>query len=607
MRRNAIAVGFIVLIAVFTAKLDAKKKAAAKSAQPAVAQMTAEQKALHALNRLTFGARPGELEALNQAGLDKWIERQLHPREILENPELEARLAPLDTLRMTTPELARHYPTPQMVKAMVDGREPFPADPELRYMVEKLVARIQRKEGGQADNALPGALPGAWQLDEQQKQVLENGKPPEQVALLESMPAAEQYDILDTLPNGPRQRLYPLAPPDLRRKIQIFNGPIQVVNQDLAEGKLLRAVYSNRQLEEVLTDFWYNHFNVFLEKGADRYLVTSYERDVIRPHVLGHFKDLLLATAQSPAMLFYLDNWQSKAPSSRPNARNQQGLNENYGRELMELHTLGVDGGYTQQDVTEVARCFTGWTIREPNRGGGFEFNEKIHDTGEKHVLGVVIPAGGGVGDGLKVLDILAHHPSTAHFISRSLAIRFVSDSPPEQLVLKMAKTYAKTDGDLLEVMRTMIDAPEFWDPANFRSKIKSPFEMVVSAVRAVNGDIDYAQALTGQLNQLGEPLYRKLEPTGYSNLGADWTNSASLLARMNFGMALAKGKIAGVKVDPAQFSVVMDASKIERGILMTEASRTAHDAIQTGLVQQQDLGALAAGLTLGSPDFQRK
>jgi uncharacterized protein (DUF1800 family) len=607
MRRNAIAVGFIVLIAVFTAELDAKKKAAAKSAQPAAAQMTAEQKALHALNRLTFGARPGELQALNQAGLDKWIERQLHPREIPENPELEARLAPLDTLRMTTAELARHYPTPQMVKAMVDGREPFPADPELRYMVEKLVARIQRKEGGQADNALPSALQGAWQLDEQQKQVLENGKPPEQVALLESMPPAEQYDILDTLPNGPRQRLYPLAPPDLRRKIQIFNGPIQVVNQDLAEGKLLRAVYSNRQLEEVLTDFWYNHFNVFLEKGADRYLVTSYERDVIRPHVLGHFKDLLLATAQSPAMLFYLDNWQSKAPSSRPNARNQQGLNENYGRELMELHTLGVDGGYTQQDVTEVARCFTGWTIREPNRGGGFEFNEKIHDTGEKHVLGVVIPAGGGVGDGLKVLDILAHHPSTAHFISRSLAIRFVSDSPPEQLVLKMAKTYTKTDGDLLEVMRTMIDAPEFWDPANFRSKIKSPFEMVVSAVRAVNGDIDYAQALTGQLNQLGEPLYRKLEPTGYSNLGADWTNSASLLARMNFGMALAKGKIAGVKVDPAQFSVVMDASKIERGILMTEASPTAHDAIQTGLVQQQDLGALAAGLTLGSPDFQRK
>jgi uncharacterized protein (DUF1800 family) len=296
-------------------------------------------------------------------------------------------------------------------------------------------------------------------------------------------------------------------------------------------------------------------------------------------------------------MLQYLDNAQNAAGH----------INENYARELMELHTLGVDGGYTQQDVTEVARCFTGWTIREPKRGGGFEFNEKVHDTGEKHVLGVVIAAGGGMGDGLKVLDILAHHPSTAHFISKSLAIRFVSDNPPEQLIQKMAKTYMKTDGDLLEVMRTMIYAPEFWDPANFRSKIKSPFEMVVSAVRAVNGDIDFAQALTGQLNQLGEPLYRKLEPTGYSNLGADWTNSASLLARMNFAMTLAKGKVGGVKVDPAQFSVVMDASKIERGILMTEASPAARDAIQTGLAQQQDLGALAAGLTLGSPDFQRR
>jgi uncharacterized protein (DUF1800 family) len=427
------------------------------------------------------------------------------------------------------------------------------------------------------------------------------------VALLESMPPAEQYDVLDSLPNNARQKLYAPAPPDLRRKIQIFNGSIQVVNQDLSEGKLLRAVYSDRQLEEVLTDFWYNHFNVFLDKGSDRYMVTAYERDVIRPHVLGHFRDLLIATAQSPAMLFYLDNWQSRGVDPKPNTRNRQGLNENYGRELMELHTLGVEGGYTQQDVTEVARCFTGWTIREPRLGGGFEFNDKIHDKGEKHVLGVTIPAGGGMGDGLKVLDILAEHPSTAHFISKSLAIRFVSDNPPEDLVGKMAKTYLKTDGDLLEVMRTMIHAPEFWDPANFRSKLKSPLEMVASAVRAVNGDIDFAQALTGQLNQLGEPLYRKLEPTGYSNLGAEWTNSASLLARMNFGIALARGKIGGVKVDPAQFAVTVDASRIERNILLTDPSAAARDAIQTGLSQQQDLGALAAGLTLGSPDFQRR
>jgi uncharacterized protein (DUF1800 family) len=552
----------------------------------------------HALNRLTFGARPGDLDAVQQTGLEQWIEQQLHPAAITENPVLDARLAPFDTLRMTTAQLVRHYPTPQMVKAMVDGKQEFPSDPDSRYLLEKLIAKARRKEGGDE----PQPVPDTWQLDDQQKQILQTGKPPEQVALLASMPEAEQYDVLDSLTNNARQRLYAPAAPDLRRRIQMFNGPIQMVNQDLIEAKLFRAIYSDRQLEEVLTDFWYNHFNVFLDKGADRYMVTTYERDVIRPHVLGHFKDLLLATAQSPAMMFYLDNWQSKA-----NGKGRQGLNENYGRELMELHTLGVDGGYTQQDVTQVARCFTGWTIREPRQGGDFEFNDKVHDKGEKHVLGVTIPAGGGMGDGLKVLDILAKHPATANFISKSLAIRFVSDNPPDTLVAKMAATFEKTDGDLREVMRTMLHAPEFWDPANFRAKMKSPLEMVASAVRAVNGDVDFAQALAGQLNQLGEPLYRKLEPTGYTNRGSEWMNSASLLARMNFGIALAQGKIGGVKVDPGQFALAVDPSRIERNILLTDASPAARDAIQTGLDQQQQLGAMAAGLTLGSPDFQRR
>jgi uncharacterized protein (DUF1800 family) len=617
MQRNAVAIVSICLISL-SSGLYAKKKHSQQSA-PAAAEMTGDRKTLHALNRLTFGPRPGDMEAVSRKGLDRWIEDQLHPDAIPENPILEAKLAPLDTLRMSPAELVRHYPTPQIVRQMVDGKLPFPADPETRYMVEKLVARTQRREAadkngsdkdaGQADNPELNAasIPDKWQLDDRQRQVLENGKPPEQVALLESMPSAEQFDVLDTFRNGPRQRLYPLASPDLRRRIQIFNGPVQVVNQDLTEGKLLRAVHGNRQLEEVLTDFWYNHFNVFLDKGADRYMVTAYERDVIRPHVLGKFEDLLLATAESPAMLFYLDNWQSVGPDPRPNGRRRNGLNENYGRELMELHTLGVDGGYTQQDVTEVARCFTGWTIREPQRGGGFEFNERQHDKGEKHVLGVTIPAGGGMGDGLKVIDILAHSPATARFISKSLAIRFVSDDPPDALVQKMAKKFLSTGGDLREVMRTMIEAPEFWDPANFRSKVKSPLEMVASAVRAVNGDIDYAQALTGQLNQLGEPLYRKLEPTGYSNLGAEWTNSASLLARMNFAIALARGRVPGVKVDPAQFPLTVDGSRIERTILLSDPSAAARDAIQANIEQQPELGALVAGLTLGSPDFQRR
>ena len=612
MQRKSLAI--LSLVPIFLSSGLLAKKKAHSPAEPVRPQMTADQKVLHALNRLTFGTRPGDLETVKQKGLDQWIEQQLHPGAILENPVLEAKLAPFDTLRMTTAELVGHYPTPPMVKAMIDGRQQFPSDPEARYILEKLIARFQRREAadkaGQADNpdlVNAKAIPETWQLDEQQKEVLQNGKPPEQAALLESMPPAEQFDVLDSLPNNVRQRLFPAAPPDLRRRIQIFNGPIQVVNQDLIESKLFRAVYSDRQLEEVLTDFWYNHFNVFLDKGADRYMITAYERDAIRPHVLGHFKDLLRATAESPAMLFYLDNWQSRGVDPKPGARDRQGLNENYGRELMELHTLGVDGGYTQQDVTEVARCFTGWTIREPQRGGEFEFNERIHDKGEKHVLGVTIPAGGGAGDGLKVIDILARHPSTAHFISMSLAIRFVSDDPPEELVRKMARTFEKTDGDLLEVMRTMIYAPEFWAPANFRSKMKSPLEMVASAVRAVNGDIDFAQPLAGQLNQLGEPLYRKLEPTGYSNRGVEWINSASLLARMNFSLALAQGKIPGVKVDPAQFALIVDPSRIERNILLTEASPAARDAIQTGLDRQQQLGAMAAGLTLGSPDFQRR
>jgi uncharacterized protein (DUF1800 family) len=585
------------------------RAAAAAPAPPPVPQLTGDERLLHALNRLTFGPRPGDLDALRTMGLETWLERQLNPESIPPNAALEAKLAPLDTLTMPTAELVRHYPTPQMVRLMTEGKLAWPEDPQARYSVEKLIARFRRREnadlsGKPADADLHADnIPASWQLDDDQRRILENGKPPEQVAFLAALPAAEQLDLLDTLPNGARQRLYPQAPPDLRRRIQIFNGPVQVVNQDLMDSKILRAVYSDRQLEEVLTDFWFNHFNVNLDKGADRYNVTSYERDAIRPHVLGHFKDLLLATAQSPAMLFYLDNWQSAGPD--PRGRRRQGLNENYGRELMELHTLGVDGGYTQQDVTEVARCFTGWTIREPNQGGGFDFNDKLHDKGEKHVLGVTIPAGGGIEDGMKVLDILAQHPATARFISKSLATRFVADDPPEALVSKMADTFIKTDGDLREVLRTMLHAPEFWAPETYRAKVKSPFEMVVSAIRAVNADVDFGQALTGQLNQLGQPLYRKLEPTGYSNRGADWMNSASLLARMNFATALVHDRVPGVKVDISQFS--LDATRLEKSLLNTDPSPEAKEAIQQALDQQQQAGAFAAGLTLGSPDFQRK
>jgi uncharacterized protein (DUF1800 family) len=619
--RNRAAVLFCLFF-LLSAGLYARKKKIKLPAVPVIPQMTADRKVLHALNRLTFGARPGDVEQAGQIGLEAWIEQQLDPESIPENPVLEARLQPLDSLRMTTVEMLRSYPSPQMLMAMMNGRMALPDDPTARAAVKLAISRHEKRKGlrdAPAAEENPRQTISELPLTDDEKQMLRTGTPEERVAMLRTLPPDKLMAILEAIPQGLRGKLAPVAPPDLRRRIEILNAPMQVVNRDLTEGKLLRAIYSHRQLEQVLTDFWYNHFNVYLDKGADRSMVTSYERDVIRPRVLGKFKNLLVATAESPAMLFYLDNWQSVAPDAglNPNRtvnpnRRRRGLNENYARELMELHTLGVDGGYTQTDVTEVARCFTGWTIRQPRQGGEFWFNERLHDKGEKHVLGVPIPASDGMNDGmndgLKVLDILAHHPATARFIAKSLAIRFVSDDPPAPLVDKMTATFLSSDGDLREVMRTMVKAPEFWDPANFRSKVKSPLEMVASAVRAVNADVDTAAAMAGIMNQLGEPLYRKQEPTGYSNRGADWMNSASLLARMNFSNALAQGRIPGVRVDAERF--VGEPQQIERNILLTDASPEVQAAIQAGLAQparQVQPGPLAAALTLASPDFQRR
>jgi len=414
-------------------------------------------------------------------------------------------------------------------------------------MIQKLVERFERR---QQTGQEPPAPDITGLLTREQMRLLRAGTPQQRLAAFEQIPPDRRDEVITQLPPPVLQALYVTAPPDLRRKFELAAGPQEVVARDLAEGKLLRAVYSNRQLEEILVDFWFNHFNVYLDKGADRYLVTSYERDVIRPRVLGKFRNLLEATAKSPAMLFYLDNWQSVASPAARGGRRRNGLNENYGRELLELHTLGVDGGYTQKDVTEVARCFTGWTIKQPQLGGEFTFNPRQHDDGEKIVLGIKIPAGGGIKDGEKVLDILSRRPATAHFISRKLAMRFVADDPPASLVDRMAQTFLKSDGDLRAVMKTMLESKEFWSMGAYRSKMKSPLEMVASAVRAVNGDVDFAFALTSQVAQLGEPLYRKQEPTGYANSSQEWMNSAGLLARMNFALNLANNRVPGVKVD---------------------------------------------------------
>jgi uncharacterized protein (DUF1800 family) len=530
-------------------------------------QIPSNEMVLQALNRLTFGPRPGDADQVRAMGLKKWIDLQLHPGRIAENPVLVEKLKRLDTLTMTSDQLVRNYPAPQIVKRMVAGQMPFPTDPDKRLLIQKLVARDERKKGVTNPDA-PEVQPLTDLLTRDEIRTLRTGTSQERLAAFEALSTDKQDDVIGALPAGVRQALFTIAPPDLRRRLQLVNGPAQVVAQDLMENKLLRAVYSNRQLEEILADFWFNHFNVFLDKGADHYLVTEYERDAIRPHVLGKFRDLLEATAKSPAMLFYLDNWQSVGPNApQPrNQKNRRGLNENYGRELMELHTLGVDGGYTQKDVTEVARCFTGWTILQPQMGGKFAFNPRVHDNGEKVVLGITIPAGGGVEDGEKVLDILARRPATAHFISQKLAMRFVADEPPAALVDRMAATFQKTDGDIRSVLQTMFDSKEFWSEGAYRSKMKSPLEMVASAVRAVNGDVDYALPLANQVAQLGEPLYRKVEPTGYSNSSREWMNSAGLLARMNFALQLANDKVPGVKVETANAAKPDDPEGIALG-----------------------------------------
>ena len=572
MFRSAIiaSVGALLLTPFAGLPLHAKKRPTTEPNRAFQQSIPKNQRIDQALNRLTFGARPGDEERVKSIGLKKWIDHQLHPGRIQENPVLLDKLRALDSLSMSSRELVRNYPAPQMARQMINGRLPYPTDPDRRLMIEKMAERFERRQqGGEAPAANLASV-----LTPVEIRSLRNGTPQQRLAAFEALPVSHQNEVILDLPPGMLQNLSVVAPPPLRRKLELAAGPQQVIARDLGEGKLLRAIYSNRQLQEVLVDFWFNHFNVFLDKGADHYLVTAYERDAIRPHVLGKFRDLLEATAKSPAMLFYLDNWQSRADTpARGRAPARRGLNENYGRELMELHTLGVNGGYTQKDVIEVARCFTGWTIRQPQQGGEFYFDPKRHDRGAKLVLGVKIPAGGGIEDGEKVLDIVARDPSTAHFISKELAMRFVADDPPSSLVDRMAHTFLKTGGDLRAVMKTMIDSKEFWSVGAYRSKMKSPLEMVASAVRAVNGDVDVAFVLNNQVTQMGEPLYRKQEPTGYSNSGREWINSSDLLARMNFAWSLAHNRVPGVRVADQQ----------------TAASAQSQTALR-----------------LGSPDFQR-
>jgi len=579
-------------------------------------KLSKDDQILHALDRLTFGPRPGDIDRVKRMGLKKWMDQQLHPDRMDENPVLEARLQALESLRMTPLEAVQHYPSQPMIRAIAQGRQPMPDDLLLRASVERFLVRYKTRIAQASNTAIPpGPAPDLEPirpleevLTPSELEIVRSGNGEKKRELLESMPREKIEDMLVAMTQRQRTQLFAPASVPIRREIFLLNSPQQVIAYDLVDSKMLRAIESTRQLAEELDDFWFNHFNVFLEKGDDRFMIPQYEREAIRPHVLGQFRDLLEATAKSPAMLFFLDNSESVRPDLDANDKKRKvkrGLNENYGRELMELHTLGVNGGYTQKDVTEVARCFTGWGIQEPRKGGSFFYNDKLHDKGEKIVLGHVIAAGGGIEDGEQVLDILSRHPSTAHFISKELAQRFVADNPPEPLVNKMAQTFLSTNGSIREVMKTMLNSKEFWSEGAYRAKVKTPFEMVASSARALDANVIDAWALAGQSGQLGEPLYRKLEPTGYSNLNSEWVNSASLLGRMNFALQLAQNHVESVKVDVSRFGD--DPSEVAKALMFRAMSPQTRAAIDKALEDKQKNPALVAALVIGSPDFQKR
>jgi len=420
-----------------------------------------------------------------------------------------------------------------------------------------------------------------------------------------------------------RRELLERYPPDRR--------PARITG-DLQAAKAVRAAMSERQLQEVMVDFWFNHFNVSAAKGDGRWYVTAYERDVIRPHALGRFADLLRATARHPAMLYYLDNWLSVRDGFvvpfGPAAGRRAGLNENYARELMELHTLGVDGGYTQQDVREVARAFTGWSI---NRQGGaaFVFRPRVHDDGGKVVLGRRFLSGGGREDGEQVLTTLARHPATARLVATKLARRFVSDDPPPALVERVAATYTRTDGDIRAMLRALVGSPEFLAEEARAAKIKRPFEFVISAVRALGATVDArgGAALAQAAARIGESVYECEPPSGYADRAEPWVNPGALLARMNFGLALAHGRLPGVHVDVDRLVAGPDRRRPEQ-VLDTLLAAVIGSAVgaQTRSVLTAQLGdpeitrlspddrgpastdvAKLLALVIGAPEFQRR
>ena len=602
--------------------------------------LTEDQMILHVLNRLGFGARPGDLEKVRAIGIKKYIEQQLDPSS-LDDSAAEAKLDKLAVPKLSTEELFAQYPNPAALLRSLEGGKKARQD-----------AQTPNPDAAPSTNTT--AMPGE--------------KAEEAAAALKKERAQELQQIY---------RQYNLKPAG------------QIVPQMVAE-RVMRAVYSERQLQEVMVDFWQNHFNVFSGKAAVRWYIPSYERDVLRKNALGNFKDLLIGTAQSPAMLFYLDNFESMSPNAQLAARPKQlqprferrprfndrrindrldgrispmqrerqlerygtnadrdlrqleklnvqkkqqpkqrnrGINENYARELMELHTLGVDGGYTQQDIIEVAKCFTGWTIADPRgyrqiatsmikgnedqrlariqraagvpddaESGQFYFNSNWHEKGPKTVLGQTIDEGG-MKDGLRVLDILVNSDATAKFIAKKLAIKFVSDTPSDAFVGRIAAAFHKSHGDIKTTLRAIFTDPEFYAPENYRSKIKSPFELAVSSIRALDGDTNGGRGMYAMLRKLGEVPYGYQAPTGYPDLAEDWVNTGALLERLNFAVALSSNRVPGTRVDLRDFAAPTRQEMLDKAI----------DKILDGEIRPTTKASLAKQLSQPLPEVKAR
>ncbi|HKI10575.1 MAG TPA: DUF1800 domain-containing protein [Candidatus Acidoferrum sp.] len=606
-----------------------------------ITELSADEAILHALNRLAYGPRPGDVERVRQMGLAKWIDLQLNP-QALDDSAMEARLRAYPTLQMSSTQLLAEYPNPKQAANQAAKQAGVAKEDTKQQALQKEAdagVNAMLQDMPASDSAMKGEA-GAGGSEN-----TASADSPSPMKLNPAATAADKKDVLGVDPNA------------VPRAIADDSNKPQRVVQELAMAKVTRAIYSERQLQQVMDDFWFNHFNVFAGKGEDKWYLTSYERDVIQPRALGKFKDLVTETAKSPAMLFYLDNFLSADPRvaarqaaqramrqqmrrgpygglGRPlptpgqgatKKKQERGLNENYGRELMELHTLGVDGGYTQQDVTEVARCFTGWTIEKPRENPRFKFDEKVHDPDPKRVLGKKIHAGG-MKDGEQVIDLLVKNPNTAKFISTKLARRFVSDAPPPALVQRMAKTFQKSDGDIREVLHTMIYSPEFWSREAYRAKVKMPFELVVSSVRALGTDVDTPLPLVQWVGRIGEPLYQCQPPTGYSDKAEAWVNTGALLNRLNFSLALAGNKVRGSRSDVTALlgsdSSADAKAALDRAVAVFLGGQAASGTVETlqkqldnpqvvqakldDPVKQVDLGVVT-GLVLGAPEFQRR